>query len=131
MFSSQFSCFSLNVRGLRDLSKRKAVFLFCKSMKRDVYFLQETHSCRKDEKFWHNQWGSSIFFCHNSNSSGGVAILLNSGFQGKIVDTLFSGIGRWIISVVLLDSNFFIMVNIYGFNNSSKNAILLDDITKY
>ncbi len=45
MFSSHFSCFSLNVRGLRDLNKRKAVFLFCKSKKRDIYFLQETHSC--------------------------------------------------------------------------------------
>jgi len=128
MFSSHFSCFSLNVRGLRDLDKRKALFLFCKSVKRDIYFLQETHSCVNDEKFWRNQWGSSISFCHNSSSSGGVAILLNSGFQGKVIETLSSGIGRWVISVVHLDSNFFIMINIYGFNSSANNKTLLDSI---
>jgi len=128
MFSSHFSCFSLNVRGLRDLNKRKALFLFCKSVKRDIYFLQETHSCVNDEKFWRNQWGSSISFCHNSSSSGGVAILLNSGFQGKVIETLSSGIGRWVISVVHLDSNFFIMINIYGFNSSANNKTLLDSI---
>ncbi len=81
-----------------------------------------------DEQFWRTQWGSPISFCHNSSSSGGVAILLSDGFQGKIIETLSSGIGRWIISVILLDNNFFIMVNIYGFNNSSNNTTLLDDI---
>ncbi len=60
--------------------------------------------------------------------SGGVAILLTDGFQGKIIETLSSGIGRWIISVILLDNNFFIMVNIDGFNNSSNNKTLLDGI---
>ncbi len=92
-------------------------------------FLQETHSCVDDEKFWRTQWGSPISFCHNSSSSGGVAILLTDGFQGKIIETLSSGIGRWIILVILLDNNFFIMVNIYGFNNSSNNKTLLDGIS--
>ncbi len=36
----------------------------------------------------------------------GVAILLNSGFKGKTVETLSSGMGRWIISIVHFESKF-------------------------
>ncbi len=36
----------------------------------------------------------------NSSSSGGVAVLLNSGIKGTFLETLYSGMGRWIISVV-------------------------------
>lgn len=39
--ADKLSCFSLNVRGIRDLSKRKALFLFCTSQKRDVYFFKK------------------------------------------------------------------------------------------
>lgn len=78
LMSVKLSCFSLNVRGIRDLSKRKALFLFCTSLKRDVYFFQETHSCFKDETFWRNQWGGNVLFCHGTNRSAGVLILNTS-----------------------------------------------------
>lgn len=39
---NSFSVVSLNVRGLRDAEKRKAVFLFCKSNESDIILLQET-----------------------------------------------------------------------------------------
>lgn len=70
------SCFSLNVRGILDLIKRKYVFSFCKSFNRDVFFMQETHSCQEDEKFWQNQWSNKILFCHGTRRAGGVAVFL-------------------------------------------------------
>ncbi len=46
-----FSCISLNVRGLKENTKRKSLFLFCKGEKAQFIFLQETHSKPEDENF--------------------------------------------------------------------------------
>ena len=50
---------SLNVRGLRDFTKRRKVFNYKKqkTSRRGIIFLQETHSVLKDEKVWTNQFG--------------------------------------------------------------------------
>ncbi len=56
MFNCSISLASLNVRGLKDLVKRKALFLFCKGRKPHCLLLQETHSSEVDTKFWANQW---------------------------------------------------------------------------
>lgn len=78
-------CFgSLNVRGLRESVKRKALFLYCKGKKSNCIFLQETHSADSDVSFWSNQWGSKILFSHGSTRSGDVAILFNN-FPGDLV----------------------------------------------
>lgn len=74
------SVFSINARGLRDLLKRKSLFLYCKGkgvLNKIIihYFVQETHACKEDEKFWRSQWGNDIWFSHFSNRSAGVAIL--------------------------------------------------------
>lgn len=71
---NSFSVIYLNVRGLRDAVKRKAVFfLFCKSSESDIILLQETHSCEMDVKFWRNQWGNIIYCSHHGSShSAGV-----------------------------------------------------------
>lgn len=42
---NSLSIISLNTRGLRDLTKRKALFLFCRRTNADLILLQETHSC--------------------------------------------------------------------------------------
>ena len=39
-----FKLISLNVRGIRDLSKRKAIFSWIRKQKADITFLQETYS---------------------------------------------------------------------------------------
>ncbi len=44
-----FLCISLNARDLRDSTKRKSIFLFCKGEKAHFILLQETHSTLEDE----------------------------------------------------------------------------------
>ena len=39
-----FKLLSLNVRGIRSPSKRKAIFLWLEKQKQDIIFLQETYS---------------------------------------------------------------------------------------
>lgn len=56
------SFFSLNIRGLKNNVKRKAIFIFCKEQKANCVFLQWTHLMEADTKFWKLQWGDSVYF---------------------------------------------------------------------
>lgn len=113
---------SLNVRGIRDNTKRKAVFIFCRQQESDVVFLQETHSVANDVKIWKSQWGDYSLFSHASSQSAGVAVLFNK-FKGDILETTISKDGRWIIVICKLDNTMFCLCNLYGHNNTvlSKN----------
>ena len=109
------SILSLNVRGMRDTVKRKALFLFCKRSEADIVMLQETHSFELDVKFWRSQWGNTIHYSHGSNNSAGVAILLHK-FKGEVLETVKSSEGRWVMIVIKQDNGIFIVCNVYGYN---------------
>lgn len=121
-----FSICSINVRGIRGLLKRKAVFLFCKKFKVDFVFLQETHASDSDFLFWKNQWGNDIWMSYGTNHSAGVAILKGT-FKGKVVKCITHEYGRWLILIVEFLDNTFILGNIYGTNSSHKNRILFQN----
>lgn len=109
---------SLNVNGIRNIVKRKAIFLFCRRSNADICFLQETHSCEDDRKFWKSQWGDQLYLSHASNNSAGVAILFNK-FKGDILETHLSEEGRWIILVLKVNNIILIVNNNYGHNNNA------------
>lgn len=71
--------------------KGKQYFLFPRNCSTDIIFLQKTHSCKEDERFWKSQWGDTIFFSHGSNHSAGVAVLFNRFASNE---------GWWIILVL-------------------------------
>ena len=60
--SLKFDVFSLNVRGIRDQTKRRRMFSYLKDQKAKLYFLQETYSELGDETIWKNEWGDDVFF---------------------------------------------------------------------
>lgn len=94
-----FSLLSLNVRGLRNSTKRKALFLFCKEQPRvNCFFLQETHSI-DNVRFWKSQWGcGDIFLSHGTSHS---AILFKS-IDGKVIVHEGDIEGHWIMVVIEL-----------------------------
>lgn len=53
---------SINVRGLKNIVKREAIFLFCKEQQANCVFLQETHSGTEDENFGNNNGVMTSFF---------------------------------------------------------------------
>ena len=57
---------SLNVRRIRDLTKRRSIFSFLKDLKANIYFLQETYSAPNDKNIWKYEWGGEIFFSHGT-----------------------------------------------------------------
>ena len=72
---------TLNVRGLRDTNKRKAVFNWSKKNKFDIVFLQETYSSQSDENIWEREWGNAVIWSHGSKHSRGVAIVLGKNIN--------------------------------------------------
>lgn len=127
-FQNVISCSSFNARGLKDAVKRKAVFLFCKGLRSNILFLQETHSDKSDARFWSQQWGGKIIFSHGSNRSAGVAICFNK-FLGEIVLEKTDNEGHWVMCVLKIEKATFILINVYGYNNEFKNKTLLYKIT--
>lgn len=122
------SFLSLNVRGMRDSVKRKALFLFCKRSEADIVMLQETHSTVLDVKFWRSQWGSTIHYSHGSNNSAGVAILLHK-FKGEVLESVKSSEGRWVMIVIKQENVVFIICNVYGYNSNSSNKTLFAQVS--
>ena len=55
---------SLNVSGITNFRKRRAIFTWCRKRKADVMFLQETHSKKDTEMYWKNEWGTEIVMSH-------------------------------------------------------------------
>lgn len=123
-----FSLLSLNVRGIQNKVKRKAMFLFCKGTGSHCIFLQETHSIVADATFWSSQWGDKVLLSHGSSHSAGTAILFNN-CPGKVISVKTDSNGHWVAIVMDIESVFFILINIYGYNNVKQNQQLFADVS--
>uniref|UniRef100_A0A3P9LQN6 exodeoxyribonuclease III n=1 Tax=Oryzias latipes TaxID=8090 RepID=A0A3P9LQN6_ORYLA len=111
------SLLSLNVRGFKNVTKRKAIFLYCKAQVNvNCFFFQETHSSEEDLDFWKSQWGN-IYLSHGSPRSAGGAISLHHFDEG-----------HWLMVNIEVDDTKYILVYIYGFNNRTKNQKFLTNI---
>lgn len=130
IFLNSLKIISLNVRGIRNHTKRKAIFLLCRRKSAQICLLQETHSSENDVKLWKSQWGDQCIFSHGTQQSAGVAILFNK-FSPDVIETVISDTGRWLILVFKMDNAKFIICNIYGHNTVSlARAMFIDICTK-
>lgn len=121
------SIVSLNARGLRNITKRKALFLFVKQLNTEFSFCQESHSNSKDENFWRSQWGNDLWFSHCSERSAGV-LTLKHKYSGDILHTDTDPKGHFICQVVDYNKIVLIIFNIYGYNSSLENIQLFANI---
>ena len=67
---------SLNIRGMRDFIKRKKTINYMKDQDVDVFFLQETHSCKNTNKVWNAEFGHKCIFVNGFTNKCGVAIVI-------------------------------------------------------
>lgn len=65
---------SLNINGGRDGCKRALVLETIEQKKRNVIFLQETHSDIANELEWGLWWKGQYILSHKTNVSAGLAI---------------------------------------------------------
>uniref|UniRef100_A0A1A7XB67 Reverse transcriptase domain-containing protein n=2 Tax=Iconisemion striatum TaxID=60296 RepID=A0A1A7XB67_9TELE len=129
VLKNNFNFISLNARGLKDNLKRKAIFLHCKDKNYHCVLLQETHSSALDATYWTMQWGDKILFSHGSNRSAGVAICFNK-CPGNVISYKMDDNGHWLTVVIKITNAYIILTNVYGYNTTTQNKSLLQDITK-
>ena len=88
---------SLNVRGLRDRTKRCDILDRAKQRHADIILLQETHWIETDYTDIRDDWNIEVLISGNSTASRGTAILLNKTFEYKIHKTIMDENGRYSI----------------------------------
>ena len=100
-----FKALSLNVRGLRDLDKRKSIFTWVKNQEADIIFLQETYSTPDVVDNWKYQWSGEMFYSHGSNHSKGVLVLIRDTLQFELKSVKNDTRGRFVIVEALVQES--------------------------
>ena len=108
---SSLKIISLNVKGLRNAGKRKAIFSYLKNQKASIFCLQETFSKKDDEKIWTSEWGGKIIFSHGTEHARGVCVMINPNSLFQVESVEIDQEGRFIVAK--LDEDYSIM-NIYA-----------------
>ena len=109
-----FKLLSLNARGIRSATKRKALFTWLNERRYDIIFLQETYSTADVEDIWRTQGRGKLFFAHGSNHSCGVMILVRSDLDFNPRTISCDDEGRSIIIEAEVQGSPFLFVNIYA-----------------
>ena len=132
--SKKNSCkiISLNVRGIRNPTKRSSIFTYLKDQRAVFYFLQETYSETGDELFWKNEWGGEIYFSHGTRHSKGVCILFDPSIDvNKVKYFLSDNSGR----IVLINLNYngmeLSLCNVYAPNDHADQLRFIKELNNY
>ena len=115
----KFKIISLNVRGIRDQTKRRSIFTYLKDQKANFYFLQETYSDVNDESIWQSEWGGKILFSHETHHSKGVCILLDPTINNNVEYFFSNNTGRIVLLTMHLKGVKTLLCNIYAPNNQT------------
>ena len=113
-----FNVLSLNVRGIRDLNKRKSIFTWTRNQKADIIFLQETFSTPDVFDSWKFQWPGDMYYSHGSNHSKGVLVLIRGTLQFELKSVKKDSHGRFVIVEALVQDSPVLLINIYAPNNT-------------
>ena len=116
MASDALKLVSLNVRGISNFRKRRAIYTWCRKKNANFTFLQETHSKKEIELQWKNEWGAELIMSHGSSNSCGVAILFKKGVDCVIHNKILDPMGRYIILKAEIQDKMYVLINIYAPN---------------
>ena len=96
-----------------------------------MIFLQETHSAKKNEEMWNNQWGcgkNSRFFSHDTSNSYGAVIAFREGLNYKVLSSHLNDNGRYVTIKVEIQSSPFILINYNAPNEEGQQVLILTEI---
>jgi exonuclease III len=105
---------SVNVRGLRNKTKRLRVFNWLKDKQADIVYLQETYSCRTDTEQWKNEWNWDIYLSNGTTNSRGTAILIKKGINTEIKEFISDPEGRYVFLKGSFNEKKIALLNYYG-----------------
>ena len=117
---------SLNVRGLRNRDKRKALFQWILDKKFDIVCLQETYCTQDFVQKFNRMWeGQVVHSFTDSCHSRGVCIIIKKHLTCNIIETLSDESGRKVITKLKSGDDIYSIVNIYAPNNTSERKKFL------
>ena len=132
MTVATLSCYTYNVRGLRDDKKRGAVYKWLLAKNCDVILLQETHCHHKKEEIkWGREWGGQSFWSRGTSHSKGVTVLFNPKVNYSLSDIDIDPNGRYIRVKVDQDGSFYQVINIYSPNNEYERVCFIKQIGEW
>ena len=112
---------SFNCRGLGDFYKRRDTFHFLREKQFSIYLLQDTHFTPELEDRIKREWGFDAYFSSYNSNSRGVAILINSNIEYKLVNVSKDINGNILVLCIKAFDKEFVIVNIYGPNDDRPN----------
>jgi exonuclease III len=99
---------SLNTNGLREGNKRCSLFNWLKQFHNGsskITFLQETHTDKKIDQTWKDEWGGEVLFSHGTSGSKGVAVLLPINVEYMVSETIKDPNGRFLATLITIASS--------------------------
>ena len=105
---------TVNVRGIRDVTKRGRVFEWCKTKKSSIVFLQETFSTIDIEDRWKADWGGHGVFSHGTNHSKGVAVMFGADLDIQVEQLLVDKGGRYVFIKGKVQGEKMVLGNVYS-----------------
>ena len=118
----KLKCLSLNVQGIRNPKKRKALFRTFKQLNIDVIALQETYLIDSDLHTIEKEWKGSMHLSPGSTRSKGLLTLFNDSVS-KEKTTILEKHERILTSLLELNGETFIFSNIYSPSDTIDNKI--------
>ena len=128
--NSEITFISNNVKGIQNSVKRIKLFEYLKSYVtgNGFIFLQETHSCIKDEIKLRDEFNGELFFSHGKTNSYGVAISFYRSKTMEQTNKISDKSGRILLVEETIDDTVFVLINIYNANTESEQLETLSDL---
>ena len=128
--SNNLTFLTYNVKGLQSSKKRIKLTEYFKSKLNHsgfLFFLQETHSTIKNESTWVNDFNGPVFFSHGVSNSCGVVIAYLGKTSFFLNKQKTDKAGRILILDVTLDTDQYILINLYNANTETEQCNIFDE----
>ena len=118
---------SLNMRGGRDVWKRRSVFEYLKNLKANFILLQECHILEDDFKNWEEERGEGKIFINPFTARSAGQVILLKDKMSYVEHKIFLE-GRIHLLKVTINEFKITIVNVYGPNKEKERRPFLDKL---
>ena len=125
---------ALNVRGVRDQTKRQAVFKWISNQKANICFLSETYITHDIVDNVNTDWTGLCYHSygikHAKGASRGVSILVKNNIPFTFLDEITSEDGRKLIVNCDIGGTKFSLISIYAPNSKKERVNFFADVKR-
>jgi exonuclease III len=120
---------SVNVHGLKNSRKRKALFRALHTYKSDICCIQESYVSNSDVAVWKREWGGELFYVEGTSHSKGQVILLSKKISQCMYTVLYQS-DRILAITLNIEQHNIAIVNVYGPSVQKDKINFLSEITE-